>query len=368
MKFSLYFNASLAATIAIIVHAVYTREQFYPIVLFLVTSKLSFVVLGNMAVAAVLLIWRISKSVFLGMLREVEIEQLVERAKYTITETCLALTVFRNELSPPILALFGVLLFLKAFHWLSKLRIDYLEQVVPVSTSTHIRLMSLIILLSLCDTWVAYSCIQYTLKNGRSVLILFGFEFGLLVISAFNLICRYILHLIDSRLANGLKSKGLYVMLVDLICDALRFVTYVFFFSLVFVYYGLPLHIIREVWMAFHTFQTKLSSFIRYIQLTNNLDKRLDNATTEEMAESGDCLICREGMETGKKLPCGHVFHLDCLRMWLQHQQSCPLCRAEIPVTASAFNAARDAALSREAANAVDGGNVPVIAEENAAG
>ena len=43
---------------------------------------------------------------------------------------------------------------------------------------------------------------------------------------------------------------------------------------------------------------------------------------------SGDCLICREGMDSAKKLPCGHMFHLDCLRMWLQHQQSCPLCRS----------------------------------------
>eukprot|EP00596_Hydrurales_sp_CCMP1899_P005065 CAMPEP_0119045792 /NCGR_PEP_ID=MMETSP1177-20130426/42636_1 /TAXON_ID=2985 /ORGANISM="Ochromonas sp, Strain CCMP1899" /LENGTH=756 /DNA_ID=CAMNT_0007018153 /DNA_START=508 /DNA_END=2778 /DNA_ORIENTATION=- len=200
------------------------------------------------------------------------------------------------------------------------------------------------------------------MKHGRSILILFGFEFGLLVISVFNLIIRYILHIIDSRLANGLVSKGLYVMFLDLICDALRFITYVFFFSLVFVYYGLPFHIIREVWMAFHTFQKKLSSFIRYIQLTKNLDKRLENATTEEITSAGDCLICREGMETGKKLPCGHVFHLDCIRMWLQHQQSCPLCRADIPVTSSAFDAAAVEAANNAAADANEFAAAGVVA------
>jgi hypothetical protein len=57
-------------------------------------------------------------------------------------------------------------------------------------------------------------------------------------------------------------------------------------------------------------------------------------------------------MEKGKKLPCGHIFHMDCLRMWLQHQQSCPLCRADIPVTATGTrprvnpNAAAEAAMA----------------------
>jgi E3 ubiquitin-protein ligase synoviolin len=79
--------------------------------------------------------------------------------------------------------------------------------------------------------------------------------------------------------------------------------------------------------MAFYAFQKRLSSFIKYLRLTQNLDQRFETATEEELAAAGDCLICREAMERGKKLPCSHVFHLDCLRMWLQHQQSCPLCR-----------------------------------------
>ena len=321
MRFASYFYTSLAATVALIAHVVYTREQFYPIVLYLVTSKISFVVLGNMAIACVIFVGRLSNAIFLGSLREAEVELLFDRAKYAITETCLALTIFRNELTPPILALFGALLFLKAFHWLSKSRVDHLEQVGVTTTSTHIKLISLLCLLTVCDVTIAYLCIQYTIKNGRSVLILFGFEFGLQVISIFNTICRYVLHLVDSTVTEGLASKGLYVMLSDLVCDALKFVVYVFFFSLVFVYYGLPLHIVREVWVAFYNFQKKLTSFIKYIQLTRNLEQRFDDATDEEIAAAGDCLICREAMEKGKKLPCGHIFHMDCLRMWLQHQQ-----------------------------------------------
>ena len=56
---------------------------------------------------------------------------LYERAKYSITETCLALTVFRNEITPTILLLFGSLIFVKAFHWLAK-SIEYNEQIQPL--------------------------------------------------------------------------------------------------------------------------------------------------------------------------------------------------------------------------------------------
>jgi E3 ubiquitin-protein ligase synoviolin len=332
MNFWSYFYASVGAILSIITYAIYTREQFYPSMLFLTTSKISLVIAGNMALSLTLLFGRISKHIFLGNLRDAETELLLDRAKYTVTETCLALTIFRNELTLQVLGLFGALLFVKSFHWLCSSRMDYLEQIMPVPTSTHIRLTSLMTVLGLCDISVAYYCIKYTITNGKSVLILFGFEFGVLVISVMNLFARYILHLIDIRFTNGLVSKGLYVMLVDLICDALRFLTYVAFFCLVFVYYGLPIHIIREVWVSFYTFQKHAYSFYKYVKLTNNLEQRFENATEEELHSAGDCLICRENMEEGKKLPCSHVFHLGCLRMWLQHQQSCPLCRAEIPL------------------------------------
>jgi E3 ubiquitin-protein ligase synoviolin len=327
MKFVTYFFLSLSSLIGVIAYAIHTREQFYPVILFLTNSKVSFLVWGNMIIATAVLVGKIAKSLFLGSLREAEVEILVERAKYSIFETCLALTIFRNELSAPILLFFGLLLFVKSFHWLAKSRFEYLEQVMPLSSWTYFRFSGLLISLIIADIFITHQAAKFTLSQGKSVVMLFGFEFGLLVVSIFSLTSRYILLLLDNRFTNGLPAKGLYVMIVDLICEAFKCIIYIVFFFMLFSNYGLPIHIVREVWVAFHNFQRKLTSFLKYLRLTSNLDSRFENATAEEISAAGDCLICREAMSSGKKLPCSHVFHLDCLRMWLQHQQSCPLCR-----------------------------------------
>lgn len=35
-------------------------------------------------------------------------------------------------------------------------------------------------------------------------------------------------------------------------------------------------------------------------------------------------------MTEAKKLPCGHLFHVHCLRSWLERQHTCPTCRAPL--------------------------------------
>ncbi|XP_071690612.1 RING-H2 finger protein ATL64-like [Rutidosis leptorrhynchoides] len=47
-----------------------------------------------------------------------------------------------------------------------------------------------------------------------------------------------------------------------------------------------------------------------------------------------ECTICLsvfEEDEIGRKLPgCGHVFHVDCIDMWLHSHSTCPICRASV--------------------------------------
>ena len=48
--------------------------------------------------------------------------------------------------------------------------------------------------------------------------------------------------------------------------------------------------------------------------------------------DNSDCIICMEGFtenELVKQLPCGHIFHGDCIDHWLTQQKNCPFCKAE---------------------------------------
>jgi E3 ubiquitin-protein ligase synoviolin len=111
----------------------------------------------------------------------------------------------------------------------------------------------------------------------------------------------------------------------------------------IITFYGLPLNIIRDVYMTGHSFITRLTAFYRYRTATRDMDQRYPNATAEELSDESDktCIICREEMVaagvdatapnpadgpnmTPKKLPCGHIFHFHCLRSWLERQQNCP--------------------------------------------
>ena len=81
---------------------------------------------------------------FFGSLRESEIERVNERISQAVMETCLAMTIFRDEFNVEFVAMFVTLTFIKVFHWLVQDRVDYLETTPTVSRLHHFRIISFI--------------------------------------------------------------------------------------------------------------------------------------------------------------------------------------------------------------------------------
>jgi E3 ubiquitin-protein ligase RNF115/126 len=51
--------------------------------------------------------------------------------------------------------------------------------------------------------------------------------------------------------------------------------------------------------------------------------------------EAPMCTVCCENIQLDTKgmfMPCGHVYHPDCLTPWLETNNSCPVCRFELPL------------------------------------
>ena len=43
-----------------------------------------------------------------------------------------------------------------------------------------------------------------------------------------------------------------------------------------------------------------------------------------------ECVVCLERIESGRKAPCGHVFHEACLSKWVEQTNACPICRRHV--------------------------------------
>lgn len=341
-----------------------------------------------------------------GPLRPIETEQLYEKAWFAITETCLAMTIFRGEMGGWFLVMFVCLLFGKVWGWIGEGRVEILDQQPPANPRLfHARLATSLILSVVFDLTMLNYAVRTVLEQARpDMMVMFGFEFAVLSILSTSTLCRYGLSLMDAYITSrqkaiklserraelraareeairrhresgqeglpdnlpneddvdemeldvpGWEEKGRWVFYLDLVTDFCKLVVYLSFFAILFAFYGLPIHILRDVVVTIRSFGRRIMDFRRYRNATRDMHERYPDATAEEIRREDVCIICREEMVAWeqptndgaarprvprsdrlrpKKLPCGHVLHFACLRSWLERQQNCPTCRRPVVV------------------------------------
>ncbi|PWW71614.1 hypothetical protein C7212DRAFT_303172 [Tuber magnatum] len=354
MRLAVYGATSTILGVGVILSAFNHRANFYSACVHLGQSNACLMVLTNLLLLLSILFGHGLQLVFYGPLRAPEIERLYEKAWYAVTETCLAMTIFRDEFDVRFIVMFGVLLFIKCFSWIGGGRVEFMETQPPANpTLFHIRLASsLILLLSACGAMLWHSVLSVLERGRPNMMVMFAFEFAILLITSLGIAGRYVLNVDDDEIdVGGWEEKGTWVFYLELTTDLLKLATYLCFFAIVLTWYGLPLHIIRDVYLTLRSFITRIRDFIRYRRATAHMNSRYPDASAEEVEREGVCIICREemrawmtgtendgGRTTGvrdqrsrpKRLPCGHVLHFSCLRSWLERQQRCPTCRRPV--------------------------------------
>ncbi len=109
-----YTPLSLMAAFVLIHYTLRTRQQFYLTVIYLQSSKLSYIVLGNAIIALAISTFSFVTHLFLdGGLRVNERDAIGEHIRWDVTETCLALTIFRSELDVATAVMFLGLVIMK---------------------------------------------------------------------------------------------------------------------------------------------------------------------------------------------------------------------------------------------------------------
>ncbi|KAF8170208.1 hypothetical protein K438DRAFT_1982734 [Mycena galopus ATCC 62051] len=358
----LYATFSFFAVVAAVANALRNYSNFYSVAIYLSKSSRSVLILANFSFLVALLAAHVVQKIFFGALRPSEIERLYDRLWFFITESLLAFTIFRDEFDTTFVVMFGFLLFVKSFHWIAGDRIEWMDQRPYPGPSLvfHVRMTGLFLILWVTDLLLFMIAVDSTLANGISGMVLFASEYGILMATVANTVAKYLLCTYELRRAGQRggenappwENKSMWVFYIELATDFLKLTTYLVFFIIIMTFYGIPLNILRDVYVTGRSLITRLRSLHRYQTATRNMDQRYPNATEEEMTAMSDhtCIICREEMvlprppedpavpppptdgpnTTPKKLPCGHIFHFYCLRSWLERQQSCPTCRRNV--------------------------------------
>ncbi|KAJ3273598.1 E3 ubiquitin-protein ligase synoviolin, partial [Borealophlyctis nickersoniae] len=285
-------------TAAVVANAYIQRGQFFTAAIHITRSSGSLLVLLNMAFFLTIVLGKALQRIFFGQLRALEVEHLYERSWFAVTETCLAMTIFKDDFDVKFITFFAALLLVKIFHWIAQDRVDFMEQSPNLSLKFHLRMASVMSLLAFVDMCMLAYSINYTITRGGSMMIVFGFEYTILLVLIMTTSAKYIFHTIDLRSETPWENKSMYIFYLDLIADLLKLITYVMFFSIVVHFYRLPLHIIRDLYMTLRSFLQRCRDLIQYRRATANMNERYPDATVEELAATDRiCIICREEME-----------------------------------------------------------------------
>lgn len=250
-----------------------------------------------------------------------------------------------------------VLCSLKMFQALARDRLERLNASPSATPWTYFRVYSVLLLvLSVDFFWIRLCLVIYRMLGSSMFLLLFfeplsiAFEtLQAILVHGFQLLdiwlhsagnsanCQRFKFLDTSAAGSLWEWKGILIRNVGFSLDMATLLMALGHYVHIWWLHGMAFHLVDAVLFLniralLGAMFKRIKGFIKLRKALGALHAALPDATTEELqAYDDECAICREPMAKAKRLHCKHLFHLACLRSWLDQglseTYSCPTCR-----------------------------------------
>lgn len=381
-----YFIIYVSISIALISWSIYTSLEVSPNAFtFLIefTDGYKLGILLNFLFLLFLISGKFIQWLLFGELRIIEIEHLVEKLPIYFINLLFNLTTNDNNLVLNCLLL-GIAISFKVFHVILIDRLDFVHMKIFNNSSNESYTTSKVLQKYLTNIyfWLIFSFIisdfsvakflVYDVFQGINSVtcLLFGFQFAVQGVEALTYYCKLLLNIYELAFyrnesenedENGdleneeedervWDNKAFFTKSIDIFSASLKAISYLGFIYLLTIHSGLslPISMLQGTYMSLKQTYKEMSQLFAFIESSKKLDSQLSNATKEELEASDNlCIICREDMHSlddyerihhkklsarryPKKLKCGHILHMGCLKDWLERSEICPLCRRKV--------------------------------------
>ncbi|XP_065832136.1 E3 ubiquitin-protein ligase AMFR-like [Oscarella lobularis] len=170
-------------------------------------------------------------------------------------------------------------------------------------------------------------------------LVFMGAECLLLGLRALHAIAKHCIHVYDEARPGTWENQAVVSYYIDLVGEmAILGVDFVHRLHMMIwanVFLSMAsLVIFMQLRTLYAEMRKRIDKHRNFVRVSQSLDTRFPLATKEQLEGNDDnCAICWDKMENARLLPCNHLFHLSCLRSWLEQDRSCPTCRVNLGET-----------------------------------
>lgn len=206
-----------------------------------------------------------------------------------------------------------------------------LNSSIAYSRKRHIQLVSICISLMLLAAYMGLHLYRLREKLPFSIPNI------ITVAQILSGLLLYLLYKYDSYHGGSWEELDDYVYYIKGACRTFEFILIVLVLSYRVLDTSSKWTVFQVVMVVLHLYVNvylSLKEGYRSVQLRRMVNQKLNilpHASEERLAATSDvCPICLDELKSARVTPCNHLFHMFCLKKWLNVQNKCPMCHATI--------------------------------------